>query len=238
MSQTATAAASSRGRGRGGSRPTPTVRVPASLVTSGNQDAKVVASPGVPGGAFPVVIGGPHGVTSITYHHPIGCSNLSADEWVATPTSDVVTLLARAKNPGQVGAEKGFETHRLEAAVSRSLLTKTGARYFLPGDITTREDRLAKAKADAKAKLAQGQTPNRAQTLEELPQALREAERALEAFMSSDAVRQAARAANPVPAYETRGGPLADRSQVALSWLKGKTEQQARDLVVLRLCQI
>jgi len=196
-------------------------RVPASLVTSGHQDVQTKASQGVPGGAFPVVIGGPQTI-SITFHHPIGVTPHKGDEWIATPTDDVALLLARMKNPGQQSTDRGYETFRLEAAVTAALLVKQGSKYYLPGDLQdSREDRLEAAKAVAKGRLAQGQNPSRDQVLAELSDELRTKEQALLAFMGEEELKKSARDANPVPTYETRGGPLADRPQVPLPWLKG-----------------
>lgn len=237
LNQSTTQPITGRGRGRGG-RPPPVTRVPASLVTSGRQDVQTKASQGVPGGAFPVVIGGPQAI-SITFHHPIGVTPHKGDDWIATPTEDVALLLARAKNPGQQGTDRGYETFRLEAAVTAGLLVKQGSKYFLPGDLLdSREDRLEAAKAVAKGRLAQGQNPSRDQILAELTEELRTKENVVLAFIGEEDLRKRARDANPLPAYETRGGPLADRPQVPLPWLKGKAEQQARDLVIARLCAI
>jgi len=208
-------------------------------VTSGRQDVTVKASQGVPGDAFIMMVGGPSGLISMTFHRPIGATGLANDDWVSTPTEDVVLLLGRVKNPGEESARKGYEVHRSEAAVARTppLLQKRGGKYYYPGEATiTRDAHLSAATAAAKAKLQQGRNPTKVQVVAELPEALRAPENSLSEFMNSEEVRNAARAANPVADHETRGGPFADRPQVAIPPLKGMNSRQAQDAVLRRLC--
>jgi hypothetical protein len=211
------------------------------MVTAGHQDVKQIASAGVPGGAFPVVFGGPMGSLSMTFHHPIGVTPLASDEWVATPTEEVTLLLARAKHPGAEQNSRGYETHRLTSAsaLEPALLTLRNGRFFYPGDDnTTRDQRLEAAREVAVGKLAQGVNPTRAQIIAELPERLRGAETALQTHIGLEATRNAARVANPLAVYETRGGPLGDRRQGAIAPLKGMSSQAARDHLIARLCSI
>jgi len=201
------------------------------MSTSGRQDLVVRASPGVPGGAVVVCVGGSNGVTSITYHHPIGATTLQSDEWVATPSEEVARLLLRSKDPRGSSIAAGYETHRLEAAVANSpaLLVKKGGKYYLPGEQNVpRVEVLAAASAAAKAKLQAGRNPSKEQVSAELPGAVGTEENSLRDFLDRESVKEAARAANPIAAYETKGGPLADQPQVGIPPLKGRPHKRSR----------
>lgn len=229
------------GRGRGGRASAPTGtrdHRPGVLATSGRQDLVVRASPGVPGGAVVVCVGGSTGVTSITYHHPIGATSLQSDEWVATPSEEVARLLQRSKDPRGDSVASGYETHRLEAAVSATpaLLIKKGAKYYLPGEQNIpRVEVINVATTAAKAKLQAGRNPTKEQIGAEIPGTLRTQEDSLRNFLDNQEVKDAARAANPIAVYETKGGPLADQPQVGIVPLKGKTSQEVTDYLVRRL---
>jgi len=67
-----------------------------SPITGGNFDFSV--DPRI-GESFVVILAGPSGSRSITFHHPIGKTNLSDECWVATPTGEIPDLLARKDDP-------------------------------------------------------------------------------------------------------------------------------------------
>lgn len=49
--------------------------------------------------SFILVIGSPEGGVEITFHHPIGETDLDDDDWIGTPTGDIPSLLERKANP-------------------------------------------------------------------------------------------------------------------------------------------
>jgi len=184
--------------------------------------------------AVVVVIATPDGVQQMTIHRPIGVTALSADDWVVTETSDVPNLLARAEHPEQKRVEeaRSIERRFLAAVAAQGLTVRgTGDQRVVegPGGLDFFAA-LASARRQAKAQAPAGtEVPADAYKRLLPSDEVRAANEAYLTAIGSEAVRTQAEGAIPLPAYETRGGPLADRPQVARVNLKGKTRAQVKD---------
>jgi len=94
---------------------------------------------------------------------------------------------------------------------------------------------LVAARAAAKEGIVKGGKPTPDAYIAHLPEAVREMETAVRAHMGSEAVTEAVTLAVTEAPYETRSGPLADRAQVAVTYLGTLNTTQAFDAVVRRL---
>lgn len=205
-----------------------------SPITGGNFDFSV--DPRI-GESFVVVIAGPSGAKSITFHHPIGKTKLGGDVWVATPTGEIPDLLARKDDPNESTIRENRETHRFDAAISAGLVVKaaeTGVIHYPSG--VERQPTLAAARAAAKdaAKKAE-QKPASLAYLAHLSAERRVEEDAIRAFLASKSVILASEKAFPDSKYLTKSGPLQDRCQKAQAYLSSMTRAQAEDEVVKQL---
>jgi len=205
-----------------------------SPITGGNFDFSV--DPRI-GESFVVILAGPSGSRSITFHHPIGKTNLSDECWVATPTGEIPDLLARKDDPYEAAIRENREKHRFDAAISADLLVKddeTGVISYPSG--AERQPALAEARASAKtaAKNA-GQKPAPLAYLAHLSAERRVEEDAIRAFLASKSVILASEKAFPDSKYLTKSGPLQDRCQKAQVYLSGRSRAQAEDEVVKQL---
>jgi len=205
-----------------------------SPVTGANFDYSV--DPRI-GESFVVVIAGPSGSRSFTFHHPIGKTPLDALCWVCTPTSEVPDLVARKDDPYEATIRTNRERHRFDAAISAGLLEKsaeTGDILYPSGE--ERQPALAAARAAAKmAVKGKGQKPDPLAYLAHLSAERRVEEDAIRAFLASNRVVAASEKAFPDSSYTTCSGPLQDREQEALDYLSGKSRAQAEDEVVKHL---
>jgi hypothetical protein len=189
------------------------------------------------GESFVVVIAGPSGSHSFTFHHPIGKTNLDGDVWVCTPTSEIPDLVARKDDPNEATIRENRERHRFDAAISAKLLVKdaeTGVICYPSG--AERQPTLAAARAAAKeAAKKLKQKPEPLAYLAHLSADKRVEEDAIRSFLSSEKVVAASEKRFPDSSYTTRSGPLQDREQKAQEYLSGKTRAQAEDEVVKQL---
>jgi len=225
------------GKGTGPPR-TKNVQVAAKLFPNMRWDASFVGSSNsFLKDCFVLVLAGGVSVRQLTYHHPIGFTDLGEDEWVASETSEINTLIARAGHPDEKSTEAKRLTARYESAVTASLLVKTGDEYFYPAYTgESRSKLLSAAKKAAKEAAGEGNKSKvsdadvRARLLSEL----QSKEAAVRSHMATKEVIDASVAAFPLPAYETKGGPYADRPQTAVAFLSKKSKQQALDLLLRR----
>lgn len=170
----------------------------------------------------------------MTVHRPIGVTQLEDDDWVVSETSDIPNLLARAEHPDAKRIEEQRSTERrfLAAAAATGLVVSGAgtARSVEGPDGSDFFAALAEARRLAKAQAPKGQqpTPDAYKRLL-ISDEMRAANEAYLTAISSEAVRTQAEGMFPLPAYETRGGPLADRPQVARPSLKGKSRAQVKD---------
>nr|WNA22213.1 MAG: hypothetical protein [Plasmopara viticola lesion associated narnavirus 4] len=204
-----------------------------SPVTGGNFDFS--GDPRI-GESFVVVMAGPDRVKTITFHHPIGCTELDDDVWVATPTGDIPDLVARRDDPYEAAIREKRENHRFNSALAAGLVTKGDdgvARY--PSGIE-RQATLAAARAAAKvAAKGAGNKPAPMAYLAHLSAERRVEEDAIRGHLSSKAVILASEEAFPDSKYRTKSGPLADRVQKAQKYLEGLSRAQAEDTVVKQI---
>jgi hypothetical protein len=183
-----------------------------------------------------VVIAGPNGPRQFTFHHPIGQTNLTGDEWVLSETSDVPDLLQRAEHPQKKTVEENrAEFRRLFAAeavdgITVNLQEKT-AMVGTMSFFTILADARARAKDNAEG----GKPAPDAYKRELESDRLRALNETYLTHLMSEAVRMRAEERVPLPAYITRSGPRADRDQEARATLKGKSRAQAMDAVMNRL---
>lgn len=172
----------------------------------------------------------------MTYHRPVGKTDLDDDDWVLTPTGEVPELLARSEDPDEAGIRAKREAFRMACAADKKLVSKSADGEVLYPSGESRQSVLAKARAEAKDEAQR----RKAKVLPNAHLAFLSAERkkeedALRAFLSSESTIRAAEKKFPDSQYRTMSGPLADRPQKAVSYLSGKTRPQAEDAVIQRL---
>ena len=205
-----------------------------SPVTGGNFDYSV--DPRI-GESYVVVIAGPSGNRTFTFHHPIGKTDLGSDAWVCTPTSEIPDLVARKDDPNEATIRTNRERHRFDAAISAGLLKKhaeTGEILYPSGE--ERQPTLAAARAAAKeAVKGKGQKPEPLAYLAHLSADRRVEEDAIRSFLAAPRTVAASVVKYPDSDYTTCSGPLQDRKQVALEYLSGMSRAQAEDEVVKQL---
>lgn len=220
------------------------VKVPAKLSSSKWKGIEFEPDVGPLGDSFVVVVGG-NGLSamSLTFHHPIGITQLEENDWVCTPTGEIQTLLDRAKRPDQEKVAKLRSAKRNDIAVAAGLLVRSDNALLYPGQkdgsrISVLETAKKAAKAAAKAKQTPKQIEKKAKIefgpsdhLEYLGN-YRDSELALVALWAMPETITAVEVAHPYAPYMTRSGPLADRDQVALEHLKGCTRQAAYDKTI------
>jgi len=190
------------------------------------------------GDSFVVVMAGPSGVQSFTFHHPIGVTDVDAEDWVCTPTGDIPSLLARRDDPDEADRKAKRDKHRLNLVVHAGLLEKPGGDGLLtyPGTDVNRQDALAKARAEAKdAVKAEKGKPSPDLYIRFLPKEVQEAESAVRNLLADEQTIRAAETKFPSSGYRTRSGPLADRDQEEVEYLSGLSRPQAQDAVVKRI---
>jgi hypothetical protein len=188
-----------------------------------------------------IALGTPTGVTQFTIHRPIGVTNLAADEWVVSETSEIARLLSRAEHPEEkrVNEERAM-ARKLLAAQRATGLTVGGAPALVvtgPGGAGFYEA-IAAARAAAKAASADGKPPADAYKRHLPDDNWRAANESYLGHLTGEAVKTAVERQIALPAYITRGGPLADRAQVARPSLKGKTREQVVDAATAAIVNI
>jgi hypothetical protein len=186
--------------------------------------------------SFVVVLSSSDRTKSITFHHPIGKTDLGSDMWVATPTGEVPDLVARRDDPDEATIREKRETHRFEAAITAGYISRDEDGEVLYPSGEDRQDALTAARAAAKAAAKKaGNKPAPMAYLAHLSAERRAEEDALRQYLQSKAVVRAAEKDFPDSTYRTKSGPLADRVQKAQAYLTGKTRAQAEDAVIQRL---
>jgi hypothetical protein len=204
-----------------------------SPITGGNFDYS--GDPRI-GESFVVVLSGPDRSKSITFHHPIGRTDLDAGVWVATPTGEVPDLIARRDDPDEATIRENRENHRFEAAIGAGYIGRDDAGVVRYPSGADRQEVLSAARAAAKAAArTRGQKPAPLAYLAHLNAEGRRDEDALREYLQSEAVQHAARVAYPDSTYRTRSGPLSDRMQRAQAYLDSMSRSQAEDEVLKQL---
>jgi len=190
------------------------------------------------GDSFVVVIAGPGGVQSFTFHHPIGVTDVDMEDWVCTATADIPSLLARKDDPDEADRKARRDRYRLELCVADGLLEKRAGDGLLvyPGTDINRQDALAAARAAAKdAVKADRGKPSPDLYIRFLDASIQEPESLVREKLADIETIRRAETQIPTSGFRTRGGPLADRDQEEVDYLNGKTRPQASDAVTRRI---
>jgi hypothetical protein len=168
------------------------------------------------------------GQEQFTVHRPIGVTDLAADEWVVTRTVDVPSLLARAERPDKKTVDEE-RTRALYAAAAGDVqnVTLLDGVLLLGGQPRPGLTRAARQAAVRAA--GEGRVPAADAYISHLPEELREVERSLREFLSSERNITRAAEAHPYAPYCTRSGPTAAQDQVAKAAWKGRSLAQVRD---------
>jgi len=184
--------------------------------------------------AFCVVIASDNGLVQMTYHHPIGITELDEDSWIATESEQIHYLFERKIDPRRKTTDANRQIHQLAAAVTASLLERTeDGEYVFHGQTAhgSRKALIRQARLDAKD--AGQNSPE--SYIQHLPDDVRELERQFRRFMVNETVKANAAIAHPYPAFATRSGLHATQEQVAVAFLEGKDYDEAREAVINRL---
>jgi hypothetical protein len=189
--------------------------------------------------SFVIVVGDTASGRSITFHHPIGTTNLDDDDWVATPTEDVTSLLQRQKDPGEAARKANRDKFRIRLAIEGNLLTREETdeeRLLYYGTDISRQDTVVAARAATKSSYKEGEKPSPDSYIRFIEDKdLREKESILRKFLSEKSTISKAEKAFPNSKFQTQGGPLADRRQKAVDYLDGLDRPQAIDRVTKRV---
>lgn len=218
----------------------------------------------------------------ITFHRPIGKTNLSAEDWVATETAEVPSLLERQVNPDAKVINDRIRIKIFELATTANLFTQVDGKVFYTFDMSkTRADYLAEARKkareatpkkpptdvkseggisgveskdptqpgqvmDSKESKTESKRERKGSPADEvdggkkptvdfktfLPDNVRKVEEDLLVFQETEKVKKEL---DPfykrLDLFRTRSGPLADRDQVPVPYLQGKSREQAIDAI-------
>jgi len=227
-----------------------TKKVSAKLSTSESPDVQFKQDVKGLEESFIVLVGGNGGLAtvSLTFHRPIGITQLAEDEWVCTEAGQIHYLLARTERPDKQTVDTARATLRTDIAVAAKLLLRDddGTIRYPRQTEGSRNELLSKARASAKeAALARLSAEQRADP-KQRPKvgaqdhllhlgSFQDAERALLQFYDLEATKRRVEAERPYAAYATRGGPMANVEQAGVAYLKGKNRQQAYDAVLRRI---
>jgi len=184
--------------------------------------------------AFCVVIASDNGLVQMTYHHPIGVTDLDEDSWIATESEQIHYLFERTNDPRRKTIDANRQIHQLDAAVTASLLGRTdNGEYAFHGQTArgSRKALIRQARLDAKDAGLNGPESY----IQHLPEDVRGLERQFRHFMVNETVQANAAIAHPYPAFATRSGLHATQNQVAVAFLEGKNYDEAREAVINRL---
>jgi len=244
--ETANTGQADRGRGRGGSKRGGRGR--GTSAASRNQkpakakigptrvleDTEWVNDPLLRDG-FVVVLGSQAGTQQVTFHRPIGETQLANTSWVATPSNEVHFLLARRKSE----ALSRWEREKEQAVRTAVLASRTGRKL---NDATPPQevwvfDGAPPIGVTIAAGMAAAKAAGRPESewVNHTTEAVRASELAFKQALRVTAVPADWTAGHPQPVHETRGGPLADRAQVAVGYLAGCTASAALDKVQRRV---
>lgn len=239
--QAAQSSSRGRGRGRGGGS------APRGRTTQGRvsvpkaQNAKIgpnrlletewVKDSILKGNCFVLFAGsGQAGDQQWTFHHPIGETSLDERDWVATPTRDLSQLLLRRESEALVAwkrqgelAKRQYVLHLQRGRKMSDDQTEVWTFENAPAIQPTIRSCMAAAKAAG---------ANESMWLNYADRAVQVAEQTFKEAMRTQAIPGGWIRANPKPVHETMGGPLGDRPQKAIPYLKGMSTAAAKDKVI------
>jgi len=187
------------------------------------------------------------GVVQHTIHHPIGFTDLDSDDWVITPTSEIPVLLSRADDPEERKRVSDLQLKVRETeAVEQGTVVPVDGKLFYPGEIPQERAPLVTvarkaAEAKFKALLKQEEKTEKKPKgpakkldpkayLDELSPEVKVLEQKFLQVRDSPVTLKKAEAIHPFK-YRTRGGPLADRDQIACPPLKGMSKAKVQDFL-------
>jgi len=181
--------------------------------------------------AFVIVIGGDSGTRSITYHHPIGVTNLDVDDWVASETSDVTLLLSRKDNPFLKEYDLKVHESCLKAAAAAGLIQLgEGMSIRYPNGVP-RAPVLKAAKLALKADKSPGNITGDSYIRYIVDETSRVAEQAFISAIRDEGLREAAKRKFVLPSFETKGGIDSTKAQCAIPNFKGLGPAQVMDSI-------
>jgi len=184
--------------------------------------------------AFCVVIASDNGLVQMTYHHPIGVTDLDEDSWIATESEQIHYLFERRIDPRRKATDANRKIHQLAAAVTASLLERSeNGEYAYHGQIARGSRKALVRQARLEAKDAGQDGPE--SYIQYLHDDVRELERQFRRFMANETVQANAAITHPYPAFATRSGLHATQNQVPVAFLEGKNYDEAREAVINRL---
>nr|WNA22205.1 MAG: hypothetical protein [Plasmopara viticola lesion associated narnavirus 1] len=211
-----------------------TVRKPTKVLPTAGLQAEFQADKRI-ADAFTVHVLGPTGGRSLTFHHPIGCTDLEDGEWVLTPSTEVPSLLSRAENPHAKRIEGLRAKARNALAVKKGLAKQAdldGPLQYPDGSDRTAALSSAHSAAKEAAKSKEQSKAAPGAFLGFLDPKVKEYEIALSDFLKSEEVRLKIEKEIPLPDFETCSGPFEDQEQEAVEWLDKLPPQSALDAVV------
>jgi len=178
--------------------------------------------------------GGKSAPQQFTFHRPIGVTKLEANQWVATPTGELGLLLERKKSEDLARWER-----RGEQAIQAAVLAKATGRKLAPDGKTPiwvhKDAPPIGATVQAAMAAAKAAGAKESEWVNHCDQAVRASELAYREALRTESLPKEWLGENPKPSFETRGGPLGDRPQVALAHLSGMSLAAAKDKVLRSL---
>lgn len=255
---------------------TPRVKVPQKLNPTKKSDVTFSKPPGMPE-CFVMLVAYEGRSSQLTLHRPIGITQLSADDWVSTESSDVIHLLERKDNPDAPVLNRKIREKTLRLAIDAKIFKEgDDGKIFYPEDgkktrttyLTEARQRVqflsgkkskptqnpvgleSKDTPDGKSTTetssssstsrtsswgdeSENQGPNQALDFKTLlpPFAQRAEVAFLELKSKPETLQVLAGFQKKLDEYQTRSGPLADRDQVPVPYLAGKSRDQAIDVI-------
>lgn len=191
------------------------------------------------GDSFVIVIAGPAKNRSLTFHHPLGETDVDDEDWVCTPTEDIPDLLARLKDPDEKSIREKRDNYRMKLASDRKLVMKDNdqnGEIVYAGTTTSRQATVSEARKLAKEAVVGKGKPSADAYLRFIKDdSLRKAESTLREFLTKTSTIHEAELKVPSSGYRTRSGPLSDRAQKSVEYLEGMSRTSAEDAVVKRI---
>jgi len=188
--------------------------------------------------AFSIAVVDANRTHTVTYHRPIGITDLGDNEWVATPSDQIHYLFDRAKRPDEQAVLERRRIGALEILVERQLLQGEAPDYTYVdlGDLGPRRTLIATARraAEEEAK-AQGTKALADAYLAKLPPEVTTSEMRIRTTLGSEEFSDTVAERFPFRPYVTRSGQLADQDQWAIEFLTGKSMGEAKDTLLRML---
>lgn len=231
------------GRGsRGGSRAVSNRNGSGSLATKSKigpsrvLDADWAEDSFLKGNSFVVWVGG--GQTAprqYTFHRPIGETRLDGNSWVATPTEELRYLLER-RNSEELSRWMRERSQAVRAVVLASKLGRELNTATPPQEVWT-FDGAPSIKETIAAAMAAAKAAGKVESewVNHTIPAVRASELQFKQALSKTTPAAQWEADHPRPTFETCGGPLGDRPQIAISYLSGYSISAAKDRVLGKL---